>query len=190
MDKREFTDGERSTIWGIEQAELDKLQEACIPYCYNPETQRAIVLFDGRRRSSTVIKIFQGNTTPRPIRSKNAIFSYLTQGKEMNDATEIAEFWNNLSYGFGVTWRRITSEYFPSVEIARIILEFKFDTLKKLNTYILNERPELFSELTQRHVYYTKMINDFSSVDQLGEINKSIQEGFSQLIKSKESNIW
>lgn len=180
MDKRTFTDGERSTIWGIEQADFDELQQNGIPFCYNPGNQRAVILFDGRRRFSTVSNIFQGHITPKPIRSKKAIFSYLSNNEELSDEEKV-EFWRKLSYGFGVTWHRLSSEYFPSVEIARIILEFKFDSLRDLNNYILNERPELFSELTQRHGYYTKIINNFKSVDQLKEINKSIQEGFARL---------
>ena len=187
MDKRTFTDRERSTIWGIEQAELDKLQTSGIPYCYNPDNHRAVILFDGRRRFSTVISIFQGHATLKPIRSKRAIFSYLSSNEELK-GEEGAEFWGKLVYGFGVTWHRLSSEYFPSVEIARIISEFKFTALKELNDYILNERPELFSELTQRHGYYTKIINNFKNVDQLNEINKSIQGGFAQIASSLHDN--
>lgn len=187
-DKRTFTDGERSAIWGVEQVELDTLRKAGVPFCYYPKKKRAVILFDGRRRFSSVAPIYDG-AKAQQIRSKKAIIPYLNEYKELS-TDELSKFWKELVYGFGVTWTRLTSEYFPSVEIARIILEFKFDSLKKLNDYVLSERPELFSELTQRHGYYTKIINEFKSVDRLEEINESIKEGFAQLIKSKENPLW
>ncbi|MBC2135333.1 hypothetical protein HCA93_03290 [Listeria innocua] len=183
-----FTDGERSILWGIEQTEIETLKEKTIPYCYNPETQRAVLVFDGRRRASSVLKIFNTATTPidpKPIRSKKSILPFLANG----EIEDVPTFFNQLEYGFGLDWRRISGEYSKQVEIARIINEFNFDSLKDLNAYLLKERPDLYPELVSHHNYYTKIIKNFKTTDRLKEIDTTISNGFNQIAKAIQSNI-
>lgn len=182
-----FTDNERSTQWGIEQADIETLKEKTIPYCYNPENQRAVLVFDGRRRASSVLTIFSTPTTPinpKPIRSKNSLLPFLANG----EIEDVPTFFSQLEYGFGLDWRRISGEYSKQVEIARIIDEFKFDSLKDLNTYLLKERPDLFPELVSHHNYYTKIIKDFKTTDRLKEIDTTISKGFTQIAKAIQSS--
>lgn len=183
-----FIDGERSILWGIEQTEIETLKEKTIPYCYNPETQRAVVVFDGRRRASSVLKIFNTATTPiypKPIRSKKSILPFLANG----EIEDVPTFFNQIEYGFGLDWRRISGEYSKQVEIARIINEFNFDSLKDLDTYLLKERPDLYPELVSHHNYYTKIIKNFKTTDRLKEIDTTISKGFNQISKAIQSNI-
>ncbi len=183
-----FTDGERSVLWGIEQTDIETLNEKTVPYCYNPETQRAVLVFDGRRRASSVLKIFNTATTPivpKLIRSKKAILPFLANG----EIEDVPTFFNQLEYGFGLDWRRISGEYSKQVEIARIINEFNFDSLKDLDTYLLKERPDLYPELVSHHNYYTKIIKNFKTTDRLKEIDTTISKGFDQISKAIQSNI-
>ena len=170
MSNNIFTDGERETRWGIEQTSIEQLENAGIPYCFNPENKKAIVLYDGRRRISSVINAFKNNPIPTIIRSKAALIPFLNPGIVYP-----------LQFGFGLTLARIVAEEAHSVQIARIIYEFKFEDLRDLNAYILKERPELFDELTRRHVYYIKIINNFKSNDPLLKINETFKNGFSIL---------
>lgn len=175
MTNKIYTDDERSTIWGIKQASIEILEGATIPYCFNPENGHAVLLFDGRRRISSVLHIFNGTgaTEPQIIRSKKAIIPFL----------EVGEVYP-LQYGFGLTLKRINSEADKGVEIARIIAEFQFESLKDLNTYILKERPDLFSELTRRYTYFTKIINNFKSNNQFEKLNETLEEGVSALVQA------
>lgn len=170
FQNKTFTDGERSTIWGLKQVNMEILEAAGIPYCFNPENKRAVILFDGRRRISSVIAIFTGNPLPHIIRSKKSIRPFLDEG-------EIYP----LQFGFGLELPRLTGEYDVSVEIAHIINEFKFKDLKELNRYLLKERPDLYKELVRHHNYYTKVINNFEGVDPIKELNKTLKNGFNQL---------
>lgn len=176
MSNNIFTDGERETRWGIEQTSIEHLEEAGIPYCFNPENKKAVVVYEGRRRISSVINAFKNNPLPTIIRSKAALMPFLARGEVYP-----------LQFGFGLTLDRIVAEEAHSVQIARIIDEFKFEDLKDLNAYILKERPDLFDELTRRHVYYIKIINNFKSNDPLLKINETIKDGFSKLAQSRQN---
>lgn len=167
-----FTDGERSTTWGIEPTDIEELEKAGIPYIFNPNNSKAVVLFDGRRRVSSVNKIFNCKKLPSIIRSKNGIFPFLECDEDMH---------LSFQFGFGLDFKRISSEYSDSVEIARIIVEFNFNSLKSLNNYLLKERPDLYKELVTHHNYYKQFLKDFESVDRLKEINDTIRDGFNMI---------
>ena len=169
-----FTDGERSTTWGIEPTDIEELEKTGIPYIFNPNNSKAVVLFDGRRRISSVNKIFNCQKLPFIIRSKNGIFPFLCYDEDMT-----LQF--PLQFGFGLDFKRISSEYSDSVEIARIIMEFNLNSLKSLNNYLLKERPDLYKELVTHHNYYKQFLKDFESVDRLKEINDTIRDGFNMI---------
>lgn len=165
-----FTDGERSTTWGFEKTNMETLEKAGIPYCFNPENKHAVIVFDGRRRISSVISIFPNSSLPLIIRSKKAIQPFLNEDLYP------------LQYGFGLELRRLTGEYEISVEVARVISEFHFKNLYELNRYLLKERPDLYKELVRHHTYYKKLMNDFESNNPLMEINETLKDGFNQLL--------
>lgn len=179
-----FTDGERSTRWGIENIELESLADAGIPFCYNPNTQKAVLLFDGRRRITSVAKVFGNHyyACLTPIRSKAFSKTFLENDSDQIDKdTESSEKKKSIEpniYGFGLTEKRLNGESFPAVEIARIISELNLTSLRALHDYIMNERPDLLPELTQHHVYYSKILNKFETVDRLKEINETLKNGF------------
>lgn len=186
---KKFTDSERSIRWGAKNVSLKTLEVAGIPFCYNPNTLCAVLLFDGRRRISSVQKALNCKNLDNLIiiRSKAFIESFLKNGDSSNDekGTESDEVKSNV-FGFGLTINRLYGESFPAVEIARIIEEFKLVSLKKLNAYILKERPDLFPELTQHHVYYSKILSNFKSIDRLEEINETLKDGISQILGAKK----
>ena len=164
-----FTDGERATTWGLYQTSIEQLEKEGVPYVFNPENKKAVVLFDGRHRISSVINIFKCRSLPTILRSKKVIEYFLEIEK---DAVM------SLQFGFGLDLKRLMGEFSASVEIAHIIGEFKFISFKLLNDYILKERPELYKELVTHHSFYQKCMTDFESIDRLKEINDTLREGF------------
>lgn len=186
MNKKIFTDGERGTRWGLEETSIEILEKANVPYCFNPQNKKAIVLFDDRVRSSTVVNTYKCLNLPQNIRSKYATLTFL-ESEEDDEAP--------LQFGFGLTLGRLNGESIRTVEIARIIVELQFDSLKDLSDYLFFERPELFNELSTKYNFFAKFMNDFKSTNQLKEINESvkalngtIKNGFDSISQSNKQN--
>lgn len=183
MNENTYTDGERSPLWGVSSISPQQLLDGGIPFCFNPETKKAVILFEGRRRISSVVGIYNISSVPQIIRSKKAILAFLTDNKEIKPKDKSATL-NSFQYGYGVEWRRLTGEYLPQVEICQIIAEMYIQKLEDLSDYLLRERTDLVPELVAHYQYYRLFIKGFPESSSLEKIDKTIKNGFQQIADS------
>lgn len=189
LEVRGFSDPERSPLWGYKCPEMEpeKLKSFVkafgVPFCHNPKNNRGVVVFDGRRRFSSVSKILPN---AQIIRSREAVTNYLFDN--FKDPTERAQ----IVFGYGLTWARLTNEKGKAaVELDRIINDFHFEDANSLYQYVARERPELLGELAAHMPFYERVMRHFEKSNPYSGLEKTIEKGFSALNnKIKSSTDW